>query len=55
MTTWIIWRLHATTNARHAIVAIYHNRGHALSRLRGLIRASHRAGSEMCYTVSQAS
>lgn len=49
--TWTIWTVKPYTGDLADCVAIYHNRGHALARLRGLRRAAWRATSEMQYVL----
>jgi hypothetical protein len=48
---WTIWTVKPHTGDRCDVVDEYENRGHAVARLRGLIRASWKAGSEMQYTL----
>ena len=51
MATWTIWTVKPHSGDLADCVAIYHNRGHAIAKLRGLNRASWRAGSEMTYAI----
>lgn len=51
--TWDIWVVSPHTGSKQYVVETYYNRGHALARLRGLLRAAWRAGSEMEYVISR--
>ena len=49
--TWTIWTTKTHTGDLHDCVAMYHNHGHAVARLRGLRRAAWAAGSEINYVI----
>ena len=46
-----VWSVKLHTGDKAECIAIYHNRGHALAKLRGLRLAAWRAGSEMQYII----
>ncbi len=49
--TWNIWTVKLHTGDLLDCVAMYNNRGQAVARLRGLLRAAWKAGSEMQYVL----
>lgn len=49
--TWTIWTTKTWTGDLHDCIVTYHNRGHALAKLRGLRRRAWLARSEMQYTI----
>lgn len=53
MAMYTIWTVKPHTGDKHECIAIYHNRGHALARIRGLRRLAWKANSEMQYAIQK--
>lgn len=53
MSQYSIWTTKPHTGDKANCIAIYHNRGHAVAKLKGLRRKAWRAGSEMQYVIQK--